>query len=237
MAKQNVRTDRQGRSPVKRTAIKPAITPPMSQQVYRVLRDMLIAGALRPGESVSLRTLASRLGTSPMPVREAVNRLIAEQALRMLPNRQVIVPRMTLRKFRELRRIRQMIEGMAASAACEGADNDLIEELKDLDRLLLIAMKADDTVAVLERNRDFHFRLYQAARSEILMPMIEGLWMQVGPFLYLSLSKQKANWTGTHHAALLQALSERNCEAVVEAIHSDIGDTADLLTQIAVFDE
>src|ERR1700739_2073168 len=87
---------------------------PVSQQVYRTLRGLLTTGGFQPGETVSLRNLAKRLGTSAMPVREAVNRLIAEQALQMLPNRQVIVPRMTRRKFFELTRVRQLLEGMAA---------------------------------------------------------------------------------------------------------------------------
>src|SRR5262249_30208271 len=64
----------------------------MRVRVYRALARGLMAGMFKPGEAVTLRTLATRLGTSAMPVREAVSRLIAERALILLPNRSVIVP-------------------------------------------------------------------------------------------------------------------------------------------------
>jgi len=50
-------------------------------RVYGALARGLMGGMFTPGEAVSLRTLAARLGTSAMPVREAVSRLIAERAL------------------------------------------------------------------------------------------------------------------------------------------------------------
>src|SRR5579872_5801124 len=61
----------------------------MQVKVYRTLARGLMSGMFKPGEAVTLRTLATRLGTSAMPVREAVSRLIAERALVLLPNRSV----------------------------------------------------------------------------------------------------------------------------------------------------
>ena len=73
-----------------------ALAPPeritLGTQVYDALRDLLIAGGLAPGERLSLRTVAERLGTSMMPAREAVSRLVADEALEVLPNRAVRVP-------------------------------------------------------------------------------------------------------------------------------------------------
>src|SRR5579863_5105990 len=68
-------------------------------RVYQELRRALIAGVFLPGQPVTLRQLVKSLGTSIMPVRDAVGRLIAAGALEMLPNRSVIVPLMTRRKF------------------------------------------------------------------------------------------------------------------------------------------
>src|SRR5215475_7570597 len=90
----------------------------MRVRVYRSLARGLMAGMFKPGEAVTLRTLAKRLGTSAMPVREAVSRLIAERALVLLPNRSVIVPRMSRERFVELTETRQVLEGMVSEAAC-----------------------------------------------------------------------------------------------------------------------
>jgi len=198
---------------------------------------MLTTGGFQPGESVSLRTLAKRLGTSAMPVREAVNRLIAEQALEMLPNRQVIVRRMTRRKFLELTRVRQTLEGMVAGDACEHISDALLKRLGRDHKKLLTALTSAPMSEILLRNKNFHFAIYEAARSEVLIPMIEGLWMQTGPFQALSLSRQRPLWQAHRHTELLEALRRRDREAVIGAIQGDIADVAEMLMQIGVFDE
>src|SRR5690606_34687563 len=80
----------------------------LQRRTYETLRQALMAGVFQLGQSVTLRTLAAALGTSPMPVREAVSRLITERALTMLPNRTVIVPRMTRNRCIELFKARQV---------------------------------------------------------------------------------------------------------------------------------
>lgn len=172
-----------------------------------------------------------------MPVREAVNRLIAEQALQMLPNRQVIVPRMTRRKYFELTRVRQLLEGMVGGSACENMTDALLNKLESDHAAMLAALHTAPVAEILTRNKDFHFSLYKMAQSEVLLPMIEGLWMQTGPFQALSLSRQKPLWQGHRHTALLAALRRRNRDDVIDAIQGDIGDVADMLMQIGVFDD
>lgn len=213
------------------------MTGPVSQHVYQTLRQLLITGGFRPGEGVSLRTLAKRLGTSAMPVREAVNRLIAEQALQMLPNRQVIVPRMTRRKFFELTRVRQELEGMIAGDACDKMTDELLRHLEAGHKAMLVALKSAPIGDILTRNKDFHFAIYRAAQPEILLPIIEGLWMQTGPFQALSLSRQKALWRGHRHTALLAALRRRDRKGAVAEVQGDIKDVADMLMQIGGFEE
>src|SRR5207248_8892240 len=105
----------------------------MRIRVYRALARGLMAGMFKPGESVTLRTLANRLGTSAMPVREAVSRLIAERALVLLPNRSVIVPRMSRARFIELSEIRQVLEGMVTEAACARATPALLRKLSEVN--------------------------------------------------------------------------------------------------------
>ncbi|HEU5018284.1 MAG TPA: GntR family transcriptional regulator [Pseudolabrys sp.] len=210
---------------------------PVSQRVYLTLRQMLMVGGFQPGESVSLRTLAKRLGTSAMPVREAVNRLMAEQALQMLPNRQVIVRRMTRRKLLELTRIRQALEGMMAGDACENMAEPLLRRLERDHRKMLAVLPTAPMAEILTRNKDFHFAFYGAARSEVLLPIVEGLWMQTGPFQALSLSRQRSLWQAHRHTALLEALRRRDRRAAVNAIKGDIADVSDMLLEIGEFDE
>src|SRR6202035_4043745 len=57
----------------------------VQERVYGVLRDRLMRGGFEPGQKLKIAELASALGTSAMPVREALNRLPAERAAGMLP--------------------------------------------------------------------------------------------------------------------------------------------------------
>jgi DNA-binding GntR family transcriptional regulator len=234
-------SDRSTTPVAKRQAVRPHRLPqtepgPVSQHVYRTLRGLLTTGGFQPGESVSLRNLAKRLGTSAMPVREAVNRLIAEQALQMMPNRQVIVPRMTRKKYFELVQVRQLLEGMVAGNACDQMTKPMLRELEADNKELLATLSGESIAEILTRNRNFHFKLYGVAQSEVLIPIIEGLWMQTGPFQALSLSRQKPLWQGRRHTALLKALRQGDRDGVAAAIQGDIGDVAEMLMQIGVFD-
>jgi Bacterial regulatory proteins, gntR family len=76
----------------------------LQQRVYENLRAGLIGGLFAPGEVVSLRRIAAANGVSPMPVREAVKRLISEGAIELLPNRTIAVPNLRRRDFVELTR-------------------------------------------------------------------------------------------------------------------------------------
>lgn len=207
----------------------------LSKRIYLSMRNMLMVGGFAPGQGVSLRSLAARLGTSAMPVREAVNRLIAEGALQMLPNRHVIVPLMSRERFSEITLLRQNLEAMAAAAACRKMEGDT-REMEGLCARGLEALESDDIDAILATNKDFHFCLYEASGYAVTVSLIEGLWMQMGPFLRLSLAAGRQRWDGHQHVAVVDALRRRDAEAIAEAVRLDIGLAADVLFEINAFD-
>ena len=94
----------------------------LGERVTGELRALLVAGRLAPGEKLSLRRVAEALGVSMMPVREAVSRLAADRALEVLPGRAVRVPVLSLAQFRELTRLRLVVEGFAAEEASAQGD-------------------------------------------------------------------------------------------------------------------
>ena len=89
----------------------------LGHRVYTELRDFLMVGGVKPGEKITLRQLTSAFGTSLMPVREAVQRLAAEGALEVLPNRAIRVPIATKAGVREILKVRLMLEGLAVEEA------------------------------------------------------------------------------------------------------------------------
>jgi DNA-binding GntR family transcriptional regulator len=209
----------------------------MRVRVYRTLARALMAGVFKPGEAVSLRTLAQQLGTSAMPVRESVSRLIAERALVLLPNRSVIVPHMPRSRYIELNEARQMLEGTVTEAACGLVTPALLNKLSEINEAMKASIGQGDLREALSHNMVFHFTLYRAGAKSVILPLIEMLWLQAGPSLAVSLSTPGMRWTARHHHALLAALRIGDALAARRAIVADIEETSTLLLKKAVFED
>jgi DNA-binding GntR family transcriptional regulator len=216
-------------------SLTPVARETLQSRVYDQLKRAISGGVFVPGESVTLRRLAETFGTSIMPVRDAVNRLIAEGALDIMPNRTVIVPRMTSAKFEDLTRLRVMVEGEAALRAAYRISTRSLTALERINEDILRYAEANDVQRALECNRDFHFTIYSAADSEVLLRVIEMLWLQVGPFLVFSMNSSSARWTTKHHLDILRALRSADPTATQQGIIADIKETAQQLLEIGVF--
>jgi DNA-binding GntR family transcriptional regulator len=209
----------------------------MRVRVYRALARGLMAGMFKPGEAVTLRTLAHGLGTSAMPVREAVSRLIAERALVLLPNRSVIVPRMSRARFIELTQVRRILEGHVTESACARTTPALLRELSEINDAMKRCVAVNDFHGALSRNMAFHFTLYRAAGKPVALALIEMLWLQAGPFLALSLTTPGIRWTARHHQAVLAGLRASLANVARRAVEADIEDTGVQLLKKAIFED
>lgn len=201
-------------------------------QVYAGLRDWLISGELSPGEKLSLRTMADRLGVSMTPVREAVSRLIADEALEVLPNRAVRVPELSLAQFRELTSIRLAIEGFAAERAATIRSPRQLAAMRRFDAAFRrqCGRPRPDLAAAVRANQALHFAVYAAAGLPSLMPIIEGLWLRIGPVINLDLrvvgSRVRLAKSAQCHARLVAAIAAGRGPAARRALEDDIGGAA-----------
>ncbi|WP_439498891.1 GntR family transcriptional regulator [Bosea sp. (in: a-proteobacteria)] len=211
----------------------------LGERVTGELRALLVAGRLAPGEKLSLRRVAEALGVSMMPVREAVSRLAADKALEVLPGRAVRVPVLTRAQFRELTRLRLVVEGFAAEEAAKMASAEQIAVIARHEAAFCAAAKADppDAAAAVAANRDLHFALYEAAAMPSLIEMIERLWLKAGPILNLDMRHEPRRLDGGSaviaHAALLAALRRRDAGAARAALEDDIRAAAEHIERTA----
>lgn len=225
-------------------AINELVTPlkrqTLSSDVYAQLRELLITGQMIPGEQISLRTTASALGVSVMPVREAVHRLVAEQALELTPNRALRVPLMTESAFREITRIRVNLEGLATEQAARQLPATGLERIAALqDRFAAeMASASPDGARLIAFNKDFHFAVYSAAGMPMLLQMIEALWLRIGPILNHDMrsgSRRVSEQAAVgHHARLVEALRRGDAPAAKEALRGDIESAADYIVSAGV---
>ncbi|HRO60158.1 MAG TPA: GntR family transcriptional regulator, partial [Burkholderiaceae bacterium] len=151
----------------------------LSRRVYRDLREMLIAGQLQPGERLTLDGVAKALGTSHMPVREAMRQLAAERVLEALPNRALRVPVMTRTRFRELLAVRKMLEGRAVEQAAVSIDEVRLGNAEGLNAAFreVIHSARPDVAALIRLNQQLHFAVYAACGNQVMIELIESLWL------------------------------------------------------------
>ena len=194
------------------------------QWVYQLLRNNLMCGRIEPGIALTIRGLAQLLEVSPMPVREALHRLACEGAVEVKNNRRVIVPAMTAEKFRELSELRILLETHAAEGALPYINEADITKLEQIDARIDEAIDSNDVDNISLHNQAFHRYLYQANPFQISVPLIESLWLQLGPFSRIAISKLEKSYLVDRHVEALEALRQRNLFRLRRAIEADIRD-------------
>jgi DNA-binding GntR family transcriptional regulator len=221
--------------PVALNLVEPLDRQTLGERAYAKLADLLISGRLGPGEKLSLRAAADMLGVSIMPVREAVSRLVADKALEVTPNRAVRVPLMSAAQFRDLTKVRIAIEGHAAAQAAELRDTRDLVSIASAEQAMREESEAStpDLPRAVELNKSFHFAVYEAAHSPILVEIIRALWLKAGPVINLDLRANPQRLAKGDamrcHADVRKAIAAGNGVAALEGIAADISGAADFI--------
>jgi DNA-binding GntR family transcriptional regulator len=154
----------------------------LQERLYQRIREGLLAGRFQPGERLKIRDLAAAWGTSPMPVRAALQRLVAEGALEGEPQRSVRVPLMTRERYQNIFQVRLGLEGLAVELATPHLTPADMAELRECVQRMDVAIEQRQVQDYLEANSRFHLHLYGACGNPVLLRSIESLWLQIGPF-------------------------------------------------------
>jgi DNA-binding GntR family transcriptional regulator len=203
----------------------------VQERVYGVLRDRLMRGGFEPGQKLKIADLAGALGTSAMPVRDALNRLAAERAIEALPNRSMRVPSLSKDALHDLMDTRFAVEGLAVARAAANMTAETLAQLREL----IDAQSETDAEHISEasarQNRAFHFAIYRQSGSTVLLPIIESLWLQFGPYLRVASERfDGREGRGTNfHVEIVDALSRGDGKAARAALESDIGRAFELV--------
>ena len=178
-----------------------------SDAVADALRGLIERGEFEPGHVLRQRELAARFGVSPTPVREALRRLEAEGYVISELHRGASVVRTEKARIEENFLIRAALEGLATELAAKKITDEQLEELEQINTDL--ASCDPDEPKRFELNRRFHFGIYAAAGSPILMSLLNLLWRSLneGPGHGRPLDEAIAQ-----HNALLEALRARDPE-------------------------
>jgi len=196
-------------------------------RIYHKLTNAIMSGLFVPGQRITIRGLAENLGTSPIPVREAIRRLTSERALEVLRNGSITVPKMTRKKFEDLRRSRILIEGFATEIAAGNLTASDIAKLEDECRKIDAAKLAGRRRDTLLYSKRFRFIIYEATRSATLLPIIESLWLQVGPLFNLVVDDPAVAALNQNQRRAVEAFKHGDGKAARAWIERDIMEAGD----------
>lgn len=176
-----------------------------TELVTSMLREMIVTGELEPGASLRQRDLAARLGVSPTPVREALRRLESEGLVSTDQHRSATVAESWLDATEENYLIRAALESLAAKLAARRVTEDQLKAITAINERILALEEGAGAYGAL--NREFHFAIYQAAGSPVLLSLMRMLWQAIpdGPKVARSHRESAAE-----HAAIIAALRDRD---------------------------
>lgn len=208
---------------------RPVIRGTLPGEIYREIKKLILDGGIAPGELVTIQGLAEAFGVSAMPVREALHRLTAEKALKVVSGRSVGIPKLEASQLRDLCRVRIEVETLATRWAAGNLGSEDIRRLDGLVAVMATAVSAGDARRYVRANHEFHFGIYRAAESETLFAIVEALWLQVSPYFHLLHGSGNYRSANHQHGQLLVALKNNDPLAAGQAIRADIEEATNVL--------
>jgi len=182
---------------------------------YQHLRDAILDGELQPGARVSSLAVARELGSSNMPVREALTRLEGEGLLERIPYAGHVVRAPEAAETRQLHELRALLEGFAGELAAERGESAALGRLDDLVDSMQ-ALGKDRTIDDRERQRRmrgldiaFHRALFAATGNAWLRRIGDELGLLTEVFRGSkrhSINQRLATATARKHRDLVAVL-------------------------------
>jgi DNA-binding GntR family transcriptional regulator len=186
------------------------LAPAASERIAAHLRDAILSGEIGPGERIRQEEVAERLGTSRLPVREALRMLEAEGLTEHTANKGARVPALDRHELDVLYQMRERLEPLALTESIPYLTNGQIRELEDLaDRIA-----ADtDLSEFLVLDRAFHLGSYAGCGTEHLLATVTRMWNSTQPYrrMFMTLGGPDRRWIVDHeHRLILDAIKRQD---------------------------
>jgi len=180
-----------------------------SDFAYLKLRHQILSGELAPGAVLNQTSLASAIGVSTTPLREALRRLKSEGLVELDAHRDARVTPLTAEEARDLLEIRRSLDPLAAALAAERRTRDDIQDMRAAADGLQ-PLRSDPAVPDLVAHRRFHAAIYLASHNELLIDTLDGLWDKADRYRRLGLGpdhgQAERDQKAAEHAALLDSV-------------------------------
>lgn len=196
---------------------------PLRDVVFHTLREAILKGELKPGERLMELQLAAKLGVSRTPIREAIRMLEQEGLAVTIPRKGAEVAKMTEKDMEDVLQIREVLDELAASIACEQMTREQLETLKTTMREFEEFTKTGNVKKIAEADVKFHDVIYQATGNPKLVNMLNNLREQMYRYRIEYLKDEK-NYPVLirEHSQIVEGLIAKDKEKVTAAMHHHV---------------
>jgi DNA-binding GntR family transcriptional regulator len=208
--------------------VRPVDRPvPLRQSVYEILVELVVSGALRPGQHLVESELARQLGVSRQPVREALHRLEAEGWIDLRPSQGAYVHVPTDKEIDQLLDVRELLEGATARLAARAATPEAVASLRATWQEGMAAVASGDVAAAVAANNAFHAAVAAVAGNTVLEELSEIVGRRVR-WHYRQVAPVRGHESWSEHAELVAAIEEGDEDraAALARVHTDRTRTA-----------
>ncbi len=203
--------------------------PSRAESLYLAVKEMAIQFQFKPGERINEVDLARRLGASRTPLREALNRLVAEGFLALKQRRGFFCRDLKPREMFELYQFRAILEVAAVRLACEQATE---QEVMELSRFLdetgpeTGGRTSQELVALDEY---FHEKITVLSRNVEMIRTLKNINARIKYFRWVDMDSKRHGTQGEHRA-IVQALNARDADLAAERMNAHISRRLDQIT-------
>jgi DNA-binding GntR family transcriptional regulator len=202
----------------------------LTDTVFAAIRSSIVNGELPAGYRLRIADLANRVGTSHMPVREAIKRLEEAGLAERVPHKGAVVKGLTLQELLHVYEVRRVLEMEAARQGASTITSPEVEEMQREYDLMRAAITQGDPLVVLDHDEALLTVLYRASGNPVYTSTIKGLWEQcraykvVGARATLHADDDSALWR--FQAQLLEAARSRDADLAAEITDASLRDAA-----------
>lgn len=196
--------------------------PPTAQEfVLGELRRLIVTGELKAGAQIKQDALAEQVGTSRVPLREALKILEGEGQVTYHPHRGYFVAELSATDLSEVYRIRQLLEDEAVSIAIPNLTDADVAAIEQAMLAVEAAGEAGDITAMTASNRDFHFRLIERADMPRLSRLIRQLWDATDAYraVYFAEPVNRIQ-VDREHRQIMEAIRERDIPRTIALMNT-----------------
>ena len=206
---------------------------PLRDVVFNTLREAILKGDLKPGERLMELQLASKLGVSRTPIREAIRMLEQEGLAVTTPRKGAEVAKMTLKDMEDVLEIRDALDELAVRIACQKSSDEQLRQLEDMKELFEKSTQTGNVKKIAEADVTFHDVIYEATGNPKLVTLLNNLREQVYRYR-VEYIKDPKNYPTliAEHEAILESLKNRDVKNAVEAMHVHVANQAEAVKTV-----